>query len=149
MVGPNKNKLHVRGKFKAKLQIGSVSDNDFVYVIRNLNIPILGRSSIVKLNVLHDLVRECAEKKIGHLNNVNKQELNVAKEFPTIFGDIGEFKTEVVVNLKENAKPFVQSVPRRVPLPLLDKLKIELDRLIALNIIEQVDEYTEWVAPIG
>ena len=35
-----------------------------------------------------------------------------------------------------------------IPLPLLPKVKDEIDRLLSLGVIEQVDEPTQWCAPI-
>ncbi|KAI4471955.1 hypothetical protein MML48_1g17595 [Holotrichia oblita] len=60
----------------------------------------------------------------------------------------GNFKTEMSIQLKSNSKPYIQSVPRKVPIPLLPKLKDELDRLIKLEIIKPIDTHTEWVASI-
>ena len=38
--------------------------------------------------------------------------------------------------------------PRRVPLPILGKLEKEITRLTLLDVIESVEEPTEWCAPI-
>ncbi|KAJ8869838.1 hypothetical protein PR048_028847 [Dryococelus australis] len=42
----------------------------------------------------------------------------------------------------------LNSVPKMESVPLLNKLKAELDRPIQLDIIEPVTEPTEWVAPL-
>ena len=47
------------------------------------------------------------------------------------------------MKLKDGAKPFSVSDPRRVPLPLMDKLNATLQDMVAKNVIERVDEPTE------
>ncbi|KAG5867716.1 hypothetical protein JTB14_018478 [Gonioctena quinquepunctata] len=65
-----------------------------------------------------------------------------------MFKDVGTFKTEMHIKLVEGGQPFVQSVPRVVPIPLLKPLEKELERLKKLDIIEPIDTPTEWVSPI-
>jgi hypothetical protein len=50
------------------------------------------------------------------------------------------------IALYPDAKPFALSVPRRVPLPLMDKVKAELTRMEKLGVISRIDEPTEWCA---
>ena len=50
--------------------------------------------------------------------------------------------------LKPEAKPFAISSPRRIALPLLPKVKEELDKLQDLGVIKPVTEPTDWCAPI-
>ncbi|KAG5861554.1 hypothetical protein JTB14_031542 [Gonioctena quinquepunctata] len=52
------------------------------------------------------------------------------------------------IKLVEGAQPFVQSVPRVIPIPLLKPFEEELERLQKLDIIEPIDTPTEWVSPI-
>lgn len=75
---------------------------------------------------------------------------DIIKEFPTVFdGRIrcmpGE---EFTIHLKEDAKPFCVTAPRRVPLSLREPLKKELQRLQEEGIITPVTAPTEWCAPI-
>jgi hypothetical protein len=50
------------------------------------------------------------------------------------------------IALYPDAKPFALSVPWRVPLPLMDKVKAELTRMEKLGVISRIDEPTEWCA---
>ena len=50
--------------------------------------------------------------------------------------------------LSSNAKPHSVSTPRRVPLPLMEKLRSELNELEESGIIKQITSPTEWCAPI-
>ncbi|KAJ8877220.1 hypothetical protein PR048_021674 [Dryococelus australis] len=74
--------------------------------------------------------------------------VNVPVELPESVNGLGEMKGTVKIVLKDGAKPFVQLVPRTVPIPLLKKLKAEFEKLIQLDIIGPVTEPTEWVAPV-
>lgn len=85
-----------------------------------------------------DLIREV---------NIIKEN-SIISEFSEVFKGIGQFKKELNIEIKENAKPFFQTTPRSVPIPLLPKLKKELDKLVGLKIIKKVDFPTEWCSPI-
>lgn len=50
------------------------------------------------------------------------------------------------VTLKEGAKPYALAVPRRVPIPLLPKVKEELEKMEKNGVISHVDQPTDWCA---
>ena len=52
------------------------------------------------------------------------------------------------IKLVDDAVPRAVCTPRRVPLPLMTKVKEELDRLVKLKVIRQTTEPTDWCAPI-
>ena len=52
------------------------------------------------------------------------------------------------IQLKLDAQPYTIYALRRIPLLQLPKAKDEIDRLLSLGVIEQVDEPTQWCAPI-
>lgn len=71
----------------------------------------------------------------------------VKKNFNDLFNGIGTFPTTYKILLKEDAIPIAKP-PRRVPLALVDKLKIKLNELEKNKIISKVDNGTEWVSHI-
>jgi hypothetical protein len=52
------------------------------------------------------------------------------------------------IQLKPDAQPYAVYTPRRIPIPLMQKVKGEIDRLLKLGVIEPVDVPTQWCAPI-
>lgn len=65
-----------------------------------------------------------------------------------MFNGLGKLEGEHTIQLKDDNKPFCLTTPRRVALPLLKKVEKEINRLRALDVIEPVDEPTDWCAPI-
>lgn len=136
-------KLKVFGKINVQLVYRDIVYSTLVYVLYGLKLSILGRPGIVNLEVL-----KFPSNKEHGVMNIEISKVKPKLEFPKVFQEIGEFKEEMEIKLKENVKPFVQAAPRIVPLPLLDKLKKKLERLIYLKIIVPVEKYTQWVSPI-
>lgn len=54
----------------------------------------------------------------------------------------GEYKIE----LKANAKQFSISTPRRIPLPLMPKVKKDLTRMEETGVVSRVEQPTDWCA---
>ena len=78
----------------------------------------------------------------------------VARLHEVSLDPFGELDTQpikcnpVKVMLKDNAQPYSLKVPRRIPIPLMEKVKEELLRMKRNNVIEEVTEPTDWCAGI-
>lgn len=71
------------------------------------------------------------------------------EEVSTTIGDNGRLKTEPVkILLREGAEPYAVNTARGVPLPLLQKVKEELERMEASGVIERVTQPTDWCTPM-
>ena len=68
----------------------------------------------------------------------------VLKEYEEVFKGFGGLEGEVSIHIKEDAIPKVHP-PRRVPYAIKDKVKEELDKMVRLEVIEKVNEPTDWV----
>lgn len=65
------------------------------------------------------------------------------------YGEHGTLKTEPVkIQLKDDAVPYAVHSVRRVPFPMLQKVKEGLKRMENSGVIEQVTQPTEWCAPM-
>ena len=65
------------------------------------------------------------------------------------YGEHGTLDTEPVkIQLKRDAQPYAVYAARRVPLPMLSKVKEELERMERNGVIEKVTQPTEWCAPM-
>ena len=68
-----------------------------------------------------------------------------------VFGELdgNPIKTPPVkIQLQEGAQPYSVHTARRIPIPLLGKVKEELQNMERVGIIKKVDEPTDWCAPI-
>ena len=75
--------------------------------------------------------------------------MNIVTKLDAITDGIGCLKTEPVkIILKEDAQPSSVTVARRVPIPMLPKVKDELERLKAAGVIEEITKPTPWCAPM-
>ena len=61
-----------------------------------------------------------------------------------VFEVVGLFPGEYHIDLKQDAEPVIHP-PRRVPESMKEAVKKELSRMIAIDIIEKVDQPTDWV----
>ena len=103
-----------------------------IYVVQNLSRALLGRPAIQALNVVVLIEPVQGDK--------------VVEQFPELFKGLGKLKDSYKIKLREEATPFALTTPRRVPIPLLPKVKDELQRMETMGVITKIDEPTEWCA---
>jgi len=121
------------GYMKCELRRGEHTVQSKVYVLNSGSECLLSKDSSIDLKVIAFLAS------IGN---------TVEDQYPQLFTGLGSLKKPYNIQLDSDARPFAVSAPRRVALPLMDKVKAELDRLQELNVIEPVTVPTEWCAPI-
>lgn len=136
LCGAGGSKLEVLGVYKAILEKNEHRTDQDLYVIKGLKKPLLGKPAIKELKILE------------FVNELSKTELNPRTDFPELFRGLGEMKNTYKIELKDDAKPFNLTCPRRLPLPLKDKVEEELKSLQEQGIIRPIDKPTDWCAPI-
>ena len=94
---------------------------------------VLGLDTSTKLNL------------VQRVDVLNSQTTDTLQKYKDVFEGLGHI-TEAThhISIRQESKPVVHP-PRRVPVTLRPKVKQELERMERLNVIEKVQEATEWV----
>ncbi len=101
--------------------------------------------SLLRRCNIHE-IDECTKTKSIKVNQqLYKQ--NIINMYPKLFEGLGEIEGEYEIKLKPKAQPFALNVPRKVPFPMFDKTKSEIDRMLQMGDISKIDQPTEWRAP--
>lgn len=135
LYGVGHQPLGVLGSFSCTLQHKNKLTTEEIFVIPTLTEALL---SINAIEGLHLATRVAGIA--GHAD--------FRAEFPRLFQGLGKMENEFDIKLKPGIKPFNLSTPRRIPLPLMDKVKEELANMEACGVISKVDKPTEWCAGI-
>ena len=129
MIG-SQQKLDVCGQFSGKLSNQFQSTQQEIYVIRGLRKALLGRPAIEALQVV--------QKALYRSTVLSNNFLNFSK-------GLADGRT-IKIQLLSEAEPFALTTPRRVAVPLLPKVKAELERMEKLGVISKVTTPTDWCA---
>lgn len=130
LFGPGRVPLEVKGAVREVLCYGDRTVTEDVYIVKNLHTSLLSRPASVKLNL------------VARVDSIS---LDTVKEsYPKLWEGLGLLQKEYTIKLKPDAKPFALSVPRRVALPLMGKVKTELERMEQLGVITRIEEPTDW-----
>lgn len=121
LFGPTHQPLAVIGEFRGKLSVGPNTYEGDIFVIRGLKNNLLGLPAIAGLQLVQRL---CA----------TDTELDVKKQFPTVFNGLGTFGDEYTIRLKDDAVPHALYTPRSVPIPLREKVKEELEHMESMGV---------------
>ncbi|KAL4097272.1 hypothetical protein QTP88_022072 [Uroleucon formosanum] len=93
------------------------------------------------------LVKKESIGEIKRVDNDDEERDKFVKEHKVIFDCMGTFPTKYNIKTVNNAGGVINP-PRRVPLTILERLKIELLKLDKNKIIEKLEEPKEW-RPFG
>ena len=132
--GPNNQELPVRGCLKATLAYKNATIVEEVYVVPGLHTPLLGRPAIESLGM------------ITQVASIGLSGDQIPLQYPNLFKGLGKLEGEYTIRLREGACSFALMTPRRVAIPLLPRVKAELDRMVQLGVISPVEYPTEWCA---
>ena len=125
--------LQVKGQFNATLKYRDKETTEEVYVVRMLNRPLLGRPAIEALGLVQRV-------------NAVQTKTDLMKQFPKLFEGLGKLEEEYTIVLQDDARPYALSTPRCIAIPLLPKVKAELERMELMGVVSRVREPTEWCA---
>ena len=126
LYGPCKVPLFCKGKFTASLTHNLQCCADEIYVVPGLEQSLLGRSACSRLGT------------IARISAVDAKDSNYEKMFPSLFQGLGCMDGVYEIKLDDSVTPFNFTTPRRIPIPLLPKVKEELGRTEQMGVIEQI-----------
>ncbi|UYV82860.1 hypothetical protein LAZ67_22001106 [Cordylochernes scorpioides] len=121
------SELQTVGMFISTLRNGNYEIKEKIYVIRRLSEPLLSRRACELLNLARRI-------------EVVATKINPIKEFPEVFEGLGQIGNPYEIKLKPGAKPYAVHTPRRVPIPLMEKLKTRLEELGKDDILTKIFE---------
>ncbi|UYV61429.1 K02A2.6-like [Cordylochernes scorpioides] len=121
------SELQTVGMFISTLRNGNYEIKEKIYVIRRLSEPLLSRWACELLNLARRI-------------EVVATRINPIKEFPEVFEGLGQIGNPYEIKLKPGAKPYAVHTPRRVPIPLMEKLKTRLEELDKDDILTKIFE---------
>uniref|UniRef100_A0A1A7XJR7 ribonuclease H n=2 Tax=Iconisemion striatum TaxID=60296 RepID=A0A1A7XJR7_9TELE len=124
LLGPGRTPLEVTGYLELQLCYGQRQTCEKVYIVKGLSMPLLGLPAITGLGLL---------QRVGSITS-----------YPKLCSGLGVVQREYHIKLQPHVVPFSLKTPRRLPLPLMKKVKEELMRMEALGVITKVEEPTDW-----
>ena len=136
LFGASGHKLECMGYQQIDLTYKNVTVKQDVFFVKNLKTCLLGRPAIEALSLLR------------RINEVDARESKMQDKYPELFSGLGCMKNVYTLKLCDNARPYSVSTSRRVPLPLLPKVKSELQKMVEQGVIEPVTMPTDWCAPL-
>lgn len=117
----------------AKLLHDNYSIYGDIFVVKDQSVNLLSKRACQALHLLFCSVNETD-----------------VEEFKSVFVGLGPVKdVSYQIKLVDDYEPYAVTVPRPVPLPLLEKTKAEQERMVGLGVIERVRGPTDWCSPNG
>ena len=136
LTGPSCQPLNVCGQFTGTLRHVAYTSKEEIFVVKTLQMSLLGCPAIEALGL------------VSRVNMVGDQRQHYTAKYPELFQGLGKIPGTHHIQLKDDAKPFALSSPRRVALPLQPKVKAELQRMEQLGVVSKVDDPTDWCAGV-
>ena len=131
---PSKQELQLCGQFTCSMRFDKESTQQEVYVVKGLDLAFVGLPATEALNL------------VAKICTINTDKETIVLRFPKLFSGLGCLTEEYEIQLSKYAVPHALTTPRRVPLPLMEPVKSELQRMERESIITKVEGPTNWCA---
>ena len=152
LIGAGDKTLDILGCVKMEISNENRRISETVYVIKGGSKLLLGIPGIRALGLLDDIPGTYSIRAVCHAKEVEPFTRNtsdcVKHKYPKLFSGLGKLSGQYNICLREEAKPFCITAPRRIPLPLLKKTEEEIQRMVNSKVIVPIEEPTDWCAPI-
>ena len=139
---------------------GESTDQQFIYICRGIKRALLGKPAIRRFKIVELNIPEkysCAD--VSELQETGTEieeeekadpEYTLLKEFPELYNHLGKISVgdDVNIRLKEGTIPHQTYSPRHIPIPQMEKVILEVKKMIKLGVIRKIDKQTAWCHPI-
>ncbi|GFO47141.1 Pol polyprotein [Plakobranchus ocellatus] len=129
--GPGNTPLHVLGVFQACLKYKNRKIREALYIIQGQHHCLLSGSSCARLGL------------VARLHSLTSGKADFIKDFPSLFKGLGKLKDPYTIKIRPGVQPSSIYTPRKIPHPLMDKVKAEINRMLDDDVISPVEEPTE------
>ncbi|UYV70334.1 K02A2.6-like [Cordylochernes scorpioides] len=149
--------MPVLGNFQATLEANGKVSHEEIYVIKNFPVSLLSAKASEELGFIQRLLHDYPElfSGLGKLNKPYKIELNDQAQPYAIHTHtvVTAFSTLTSANSARRKKKnwkfgYAIHTPRRIPFPLINKIKQKLKEMEQQGVIEKVDHATDWCSPM-
>lgn len=148
------NKLYVKNLLKkTKVNIFTFS-GEKLKVLGSVDLKIVyeNQSHILNFFVVNmkckNIIGLQSARDMFLIKNVNLLSVNnIIENYSEVFCGLGLLHSECNLEIRKDISPVVDP-PRKIPFRLYDALKMELKRMVDLNVIRKINEPTEWVSSI-
>ena len=89
-------------------------------------------------------VVEGLQTPLAGIPTIRKYIQHIVEQFSELFNRIGLIKGSYKIELEKEAKPYSIMAPRRIPIPLLPKIKCELEKMKRKGMISKINEPNDW-----
>ena len=136
LTGPGGTGLSVLGKVDSLLEVGDRRHHEAVYVVEGQRSSLLSKRACEELQLV---------KVSREVYQVTDGRPEFRKEFPALFTGLGKLNAESYrITLKGETEPVCLYTARKVPHPLQQRVREELDRMVQQSVISPVEGPTEW-----
>ena len=145
----DKSELQTSGIFATEVRnpkTGRIYTLDF-YVVPGHKQPILGAAASQLLKLIKIQKENIFATDSLHCRPGRISKQDVLKEFVDIFSGYGKIDGLVHLEVDDKITP-VRMPLRKLPIAVRDKVKLELERMMAAGIISPVAEPTEWISAL-
>ena len=103
--------------------------------------PILSKQTMLQMN----LIKILESDRDPRVNVLKTDTEPLLEEYDDVFEGLGKLDGQYHIVTDESIRPVVHP-PRRLPVAMTERVQRKLEEMAAANIIEQVDQPTDWVS---
>ncbi|KAF4528167.1 hypothetical protein B566_EDAN016430 [Ephemera danica] len=155
LVAAGNQSLETVGVFMAGMKYHNITHHEKIFVIKGLDDNLLSRSASNALFVVEfkgdtTLTHPSPPQALHSLLKSPQPTTpwDPKKLFPECFSGLGLMAAEYKITLRNGVEPYAIATPRRIPHPIKNQVKSQLDQMVVDGVISPVHEPTEWCAAL-